>query len=176
MRKIALVLVLIASTPVVGGTVACNSTWWQDFQKNPVEQVQVFESGVHTALSAAQVAWAFVQSYLPAASAAAITQQYQNAVFAVNHALTVLDDAVSAALDAQQSNPDFSKLMTAVADAVAQVIAIVDQYKGVVPPDGGAIVALGVNLATPTATSPMTVPGLEDARAQLVQLKKLAQH
>lgn len=176
MRRIAVAAALMLSVPALGATVACSSTWLQNFQNNPVEQIQVFESGVHTALASAQVAWSFVQPFLPAASAAAITQQYENAVFAVTHALTVLDDGVTAALAAQQTNPDFTALTAAVTNAVAQVIAIIDQYKGVVPPDGGVIAVPDAGSSAPGSAAVVTLPGLEDARTRLTALKQMAHH
>jgi hypothetical protein len=152
-----------AVVPVVGAAVVgCNPQWWQNFVNDPAAQIQAFEQGVQIALNDAQVAWTVIQPYLPAASLAQITTQYQNAVFAVNHALTVLNDAVNAAIAAQQPTPDFTALMAAVTDAIAQVLAIIQQYSSGAPSgDGGATLVAG---------KPMN-PALYDAQAQLTKLK-----
>lgn len=106
----------------------CNSAWWQNFKNDPVEQVQTFEATIQVAVSAAELAWPAIVQAIPPASQAQANLQFQNAVTAVNHGLQALNDAVNAAVAAQQPNPDFSALMQAISDAVNQVIAIVDLY------------------------------------------------
>src|SRR5271168_4737949 len=128
MRKTLLALALLTSVPLMGATAACGSAWWQSFQSNPEAQVQAFESGVQIVLSNAQLAWGIAQPFPPTATAAAIQTQFTKAIFDVNHALSVLNDAVQVAVNAQNANPNFTTLMAAVTDAVANVIAIVDQY------------------------------------------------
>jgi leucyl aminopeptidase (aminopeptidase T) len=167
MRKPTLyALALMASIPVLGATVSCNSAWWKNFESNPVAEVQSFEQGVQVVLNDAQLAWTIVQPYLPPATAAAINLQFNNAVFAVNHALVALNDAVQAAVAAQNPNPDFSAMMASVTDAIAQVIAIIDQYTNLqIVTDGGATVT-----ATNNGKAPMS-PMLVDAHAGLTSLK-----
>ena len=161
--------IIIAAMPLVMGAsaIGCSSSWWQNFISDPAAQVQTFEAGVQVVLSQAQVAWTIVQPFLPAASAATITQQYENAVYAVNGALQVLNDAVTAAIAAQQPTPDFSGLMTAVTNAITTVIGIVQQYVGNAPVvvDGGA--------AAPAAPAkvPTAVPALTAAQAGLASLQ-----
>lgn len=153
-------------------TVGCGSSWWANFTNDPARQVQTFEQGVQLVLNDTQIAWTVIQPLLPADKAAAITQQYENGVFAVNHALTVLNDAVTAAVAAQQPNPDFTALMTAVTDAVGQVLAIIHQYMQPVTPPAPPVADAG-----PPATQlkgPMQIPAYDDAMAGLTQLKKQA--
>lgn len=156
MRKTIFTVVLVATMGVSG----C-ATWWQNFQNDPVASIHSFEQGVQIVLSDAQIAWVVVQPMLPAANAAQITTQYNNAVFAVNHALTALNDAVNAAAAAKQPNPDFSKLMVAVTDAVGQVLAIIDQYKTSTAPSAGTAVK-----------APVSIPALDEAHAGLDNIKK----
>ena len=140
MRK---TIVSVAVACALGTGVAvipgCSSTWWQNFQQNPVEQVQTFEAAVEVGLNAAELAWPAILPALPASSQAQAQLQFTNAVSAVNHALQALNDGVNAAVAAQQANPNFTALMQAVSDAVAQVVAIVDLYTQSAPvADGGA--------------------------------------
>jgi hypothetical protein len=157
-----------AVVPALGAAVVgCNPQWWQNVINDPSATVTAFEQGVQVALNDAAIAWAVVQPFLPPANLAAITQQYENAVFAVNHALVALNDAVTAAIAAQQPNPDFSALMAAVSDAVAQVLAIIQQYSSNAPIDGGAPPA-----PTPAGVAAKpTNPALYEAQAQLAKLK-----
>jgi hypothetical protein len=158
-----------AVVPVVGAAViGCNPQWWQNFTSNPEAQVSAFEQGVQVALNEAAVAWSVVLPFIPAPSVAQITQQYQNAVFAVNHAMALLNDAVNAAIAAQQSNPDFTALMAAVTDAISQVLAIIQQYSSSAPQtvDGGVAPAPAPGVAAKPAN-----PYLYEAQAQVTKLK-----
>lgn len=143
MRK---TLVTFAMACALGTGVAvvpgCNSAWWQNFQNDPVAQVQTFEATVQIAINAAELAWPAILPAIPADKQAAVNQQFMNAVAAVNHAEQALNDAVNAAVAAKQANPNFAVLMQAVSDAISQVIAIVDLYMQPTPPappsDAGA--------------------------------------
>ena len=169
MRKSFIALALVASVPLLGATVSCGSAWWANFESNPEAQVTAFEQGVQVVLNDAQLAWSIVQSFLPTATAASINTQFTNAVFAVNHALAALNDAVQVAVAAQNATPNFTTLMAAVTDAVGQVIAIIDQYTNtpVVIMDGGLAPASGT---ANTGKAPMN-PALADAHTGLASLK-----
>lgn len=128
MRK-SIATIVIAASLVTGAAVlpGCSS-WLQNFKNNPVEQVQMFETAIQTAVTAAEVAWPAIEALLPANVRVQAQTQYTNALAAVTHTEQLLNDAVNVAVDAQQSSPNFTALMQAVSDAVAQVVAIVDQY------------------------------------------------
>ena len=171
MKKLIIGTAFLAAAATMGA--GCNSAWWQSFVSNPVLQVQTFEQGVQVVLNEAQLAWAVVLPLLPAANVAAITQQYENALFAVNHAVKVLNDAVTAAVSAQTSNPNFSALMAAVTDAIGQVLAIVNQYNTNSPIDAGAI--LSATKGAPSSATSGTA-ALADAYDGLAKLKQMAGH
>jgi hypothetical protein len=171
MKKIIFGAVLLATSATMGA--GCDSAWWQAFESNPILQVQTFEQGVQVVMNEAQLAWAVALPLIPTTSVAVVTQQYQNAVFAVNHALQVLNDAVTAAVAAKQPTPNFAALMTAITDAITQVLAIVNQYNTNQPIDAGTI------LATASGGAGSAVkgnPALADAYAGLANLKKMAGH
>jgi hypothetical protein len=162
MKKLLLTLTLFA-TLVLGSGCATLQNWWDQFKSNPVEYVQTFEQGVQVAISDATIAFQIIVQYLPANVQVQAQTDFDNAVVSVNHALTALSDAVQAAMDAQQPNPDFTALITAVTSAVQQVIAIINQYTNAPPAPPSAIAAL-----PPRPTSP---PGLADAQAILSSLQ-----
>jgi hypothetical protein len=172
MRKSTVIaLTLMASVPLMGATQACTSSWWANFSSNPAAVATAFEQGVQVVLNDAQLAWNSIQPFLPAGTAATINAQFNNAVFAVNHALTALNDAIAVAVAAQNSNPNFTAIMATVTDAVAQVIAIIDQYTASSPApvavaDGGA-----AQVATPNVGKAPMSPALVDAHAGLASLK-----
>jgi hypothetical protein len=165
MRQYIIAAVVATGVAVVGSSLSGCTSWWKQFESNPVAEVQSFEQGVQIVLNDAQLAWTIVQPYLPPATAAAINAQFVKAVADVNHALSVLNDAVQVAVAAQTSNPDFSTMMAAVTDAIAQVLAIIDQYTNLpIVMDGGAAVAAN------NGKAPMS-PMLADAHAGLASLK-----
>jgi len=166
------VLALVLGTGSVAGCSAA-SNWWQNFQANPVAQVQTFESTVQIGLNSAQAAWTFLQPYLPAAQAAQINQTFLNVVATVNHSLTLLNDAVAAAIAAETPNPNFGALMQAVSDAFNQVLAIIAQYTTPAAVDGGAPAPATGKMGLPPAAS---VPGLADAQDASSRLKAYFQH
>jgi len=145
---------------------AAVSQWWQNFQKNPVAQVQAFLSEVQTVLNILEGAWNFISPLLPASILPAAQQQYSNAVTSVGHAEAVLQDAVTADIAAQQSSPDLTAFVAAVSDALNQVIAIIDTYKGnanVSVPDAGPT---GIRVI-----ATIQPPGLEEARTRTAHLR-----
>ena len=132
-KNIVLVVVALAFASSVSG-LGCTSTWWQSFLNNPIEQTQVFEQSVQTALSTADFVWAGVVSILPADMQVKAQVEYTKVRLSVNKALVALADAVQAAVIAKSPAPDFGALITVVSDAVGQILAIIDQYKAVPTP------------------------------------------
>jgi hypothetical protein len=166
MRKSILTIALVASIPVLGATTAgCSQVlaWWQNFEQNPQAQVSSFEQGVQVAMNDAAIAWVFIQPYIPPQSLASVTAAYTNAIFTVNHAVQLLNDGVTAAINAQSANPNFGTLMAAVTDAVGQVLAILAQWQTpAAAGDAGAAVA---------GKAPIH-PAFLEAQASLASLKK----
>lgn len=157
MRKYVLAALLgIASVSVAG----CNSAWWQNFANDPVQGVQTFESAIQVSITGAQLAWPAIVASLPPANQAEATKQFTLAISAVNHALQVLNDGVTAAVNLKSPSPNFNTLMQTVSDAVAQVIAVVDQFK-----------TQRTVSVTPGATPPAPPPGYEDMKASYASLK-----
>ena len=144
-------LMLVLSTSV---GCAATTAWWENFQANPVAQVQTFEQGVQVALSGATVAFNILLPQLPAADQAAAVKDFNNALVSVNHALQALNDAVTAAVDTKQATPDFSGAIAAVTAAVNQIIAIVDQY------------------TAKSLASAQVLPGLADAKLGVQHLSR----
>jgi Na+/phosphate symporter len=147
------VLFMLASLLIALPGCAAAAAWWQEFEANPAAQVNTFEQTVNIVISDATIAFGFVKPLLPANIQAQAQTDFSNGVVTVNHALQVLSDAVQAAVDAKTSSPDFSGAITAVENAVTQVLAIIDQYKAQVPPAAAAGLA----------TAHSSAPGLAEA-------------
>jgi hypothetical protein len=160
-RLVGLVLSITLLALTATGCSGCASSWWQNFQQNPVAQVQLFETGVQTTLSTAEAVWADVTPFLPADVLAKAQPIYNDAVVTVNDSLAALNDALTAAAAAGTPNPDFSTLIKAVEDAVAKVIAIIDQYKGTPAP------------AMATASKPASPRGYDKLQTHFAAMKKL---
>ena len=164
---IALILMTVSMT-------SCSSAWFNNFKNDPIAQVQTFENTVKTTLDIAAVVWTGVKPYLSADVAAKAQLRYDQAIIVVNKALVALNDAVQVAVESQQAHPDFSKLIANVTDAVAQVIAIIDEFKTAAPavamPSDGGMPEGGVKMAV-SAGDP---PGYADMKASQAQMKKMA--
>jgi hypothetical protein len=106
---------------------ACNPQT-QQWITNATVTAQEVETTANTVLADAQVAWPVVYALIPAAQQAGAQQSFTTALKASNRAVLLLADAIAAAQAANQSNPDFTTAIQAVSDAIAQVIAIVNQF------------------------------------------------
>lgn len=135
-RHIALSFFLLA-------TVSCAtlSTWWTNFEKDPVAQIQEYVQEVNVVLQDVAVVWTIVQPLLGASATPAVTLQYTNAVADVQHANSALLDLATAAADAQQATPpDFTAAISDVNNAIGNLLAIVKQYyTGPLPSTTGAV-------------------------------------
>lgn len=157
MKRLLFVLALLSTVTLCSGC-AQFQQWWQNFQQDPVAQVQTFETDAQLVVSSLEVAWETIKIFLPPAIIPQAQQQFDNAIASFNHALAALQDAVQAAVDAKNNAPDFSKAIADINSAVQEIVAIVNTYKTQqVQPAGAA------KLADP--------PGLADAIARANQLK-----
>jgi hypothetical protein len=162
MKKLALILMVIMALGASG--CASLASWWASFESNPLEQVQTFEAGVAIAVSDATVAFQVVKNYLPADVQVKAQTDFDNALITINNAEDALNAAVQAAIDAQQTNVNFTALITAVNDAVQAIVAIVAQYQSAPPAPASATAAFGPRPAAPS--------GLAQATATLANLRR----
>ena len=152
---LAFVTALVAPVSLVG----CASTWWAQFQANPIEQTQAFEQGVQVALDTADVVWNSVKSFLPSDVQVTAQAKYDQAILAVNKGLVALTDLVQAAVAAKSPTPDFSTAIVAITDAVSQILAIIDEFKAKPAP------------AALAASKPILPTGYTDLQLAIVSMK-----
>jgi hypothetical protein len=102
----------------------------------PTSAVAAAEAVAQTAavvVSDAQVVWPVVYALIPAAQQPAAQAAFNAGLFAANHAILALNDAVQAAVAVNTPNPNFSALIAAISDAVSQVVSIVQNFEGQAP-------------------------------------------
>jgi hypothetical protein len=158
MKKIILGIALCATPVVVGATTVDCSGSIQNVVTSAVITAQEVVSVANTVVADAQVAWPIVYALIPASAQPAAQTAYNNAVLTANSAIMALADAIQAAQAVSQTDPNFTAAIQAVSNAIAQIIAIVNQYTGTTPAvDGGApppppstSVALGKNIPAVT--------------------------
>jgi hypothetical protein len=156
-KKLLVALALVGTIFTAG--CATVSAWWQSFTQSPATQIESFFQEVQTVLTLLEGAWNLVQPFIPASALTMAQQQYANAIAGVAHAEAALQDALDAAVAAEQSPmPDFTTMMTSVDDALNQVISIVDLYRGGAV-DGG-----------PALSSKVDIAALEEARTRVAKL------
>jgi hypothetical protein len=163
MKKLSFILVLAAAIAALPGCASLES-WWASFEANPLEQVQTFEAGVGIAVSDATVAFQVVKNYLSASDQVQAQNDFNTALVTIDNAESALNAAVQAAVDAQQTNVNFTALITAVNDAVQAIVAIVNQYSSAPPAPASATAAFG--------TRPTNPLGLAQATAVLANLRR----
>jgi hypothetical protein len=113
---------------VVQGCAAVTS-WWQQFLANPAATVSALVQYVQGFITTAQTFWnMFIAPSLGENSASA-TATFNNLIVTAGNALAALEDAVQAAVLAQQPNPNFAQLIAAVQDAVAQIFATIQKWQ-----------------------------------------------
>ena len=148
---------------VVAGTADCGAP--VQVVTNSILTAQEIAAVANTVLSDAQVAWPIVLSFIPATSQAQANAVFQTAMFVANKAVLTLEDAIQTAQALNQSNPDFTAAIQAVSDAVAQVIAVVNQFT-----QGG-----GGDAGTGAAPMPQNVSAaVSQLNADLATFKKIA--
>jgi hypothetical protein len=164
MKKMFLALAIVSAIAALPGCAAATA-WFDQFQTNPLASVQLAEQTAQVAISDATIAFSVVKNFLPVADQAKAQTDFNEAVVTANHALQVLNDAVTAAADAKESNPDFTGAIAAVEAAVTQIVAIVEQYKAVAPAPA-SVSALGPR--------PESVPGLAQAEDSVKSLHRFS--
>jgi hypothetical protein len=143
---------LFLTVSVLPATTSCAAGWWQSITSNPAGAIQTFLTYVIGFLQSVSTIWGMIFPLIPASAQQAAQTAWNNAIVTVQQSVAILEDAVRAAAAAQQSTPDFSKLIANIQAAVASLMAIITQWQtnGATPSgDAGAAGATGA-----VATSP----------------------
>jgi len=151
----AIIVLCFVLLPVTAGAclTACNVP--VAVATNAIAAAQAAAQTATTLVSDAQAAWPAVKALLPPEKQAAAQDAFDKAVFTANHALLVLNDAITAAIAANNPTFDFTSLLSALGDAAMQVIAVLQSFH-VLPAEAPSIVA-----------SPRALNGLDVALADM---------
>jgi hypothetical protein len=138
-RRAAVLIVMFIAMPIgiYTSTVGCSQP------TIPTSAIAVAQGVAQTAttiVADAQSVWPVIYAAIPASQQAAAQTVFNGAIFTANHAILALDDAISAAIAANNTTPNFAAIYSSLADAVAQVVAIVQQFTG--PSDAGAVASV----------------------------------
>lgn len=119
MKTILRIAILIVPLYLAGCT-----SWWTQFSSNPAAYVASFEAGVQVFLTTSD---AVVSAILPTLGnkAPALESAYEDAKIAVGHTESALNDALQAAIDAQVTSPDLTKVIGDVLGACDEVVSAV---------------------------------------------------
>ena len=127
-RHLVIALALAVVPPAAGAAmIGCNPPV---VPTNAIAAAEVVAETAATIVADAQAVWPIVLAAIPAAQQPAAQDAFNKAVFAANHAILVLDDAIQVAIAANTPNPDFTAIISQVADAVAQIVSIVQSFHG----------------------------------------------
>jgi hypothetical protein len=95
---------------------------------NAIATAQQAAQTAATVVADAQVVWPIVYAAIPADKQAAAQTAFNESLFTANHAILTLNDLIAAAIAANNPNPDFTAVIGQLSGAVAQVVAIVQQF------------------------------------------------
>ena len=160
-RHLIVALALVLVVPATGAAVSgCTQPV---FPSNVIAGAQAAAQTAQTVVTGAQAVWPIILAALPADKQAVAQDDFNKAVFAANHAILALNDAVQAAILAN-TTPDFTAVISQVADAVAQVVTIVQSFQSAAPPSAmaavGARIKIGVPVSSRTASAVVAMAGL----------------
>jgi hypothetical protein len=158
--RAALLACLTIAAPVAAGAVqGCTPPV---VPTNAIAVAEVAAQTAATVVSDAQAVWPILYAAIPAAQQPAAQDAFDKAVFAANHAVLALNDAIQAAIAANNPNPSFTTIIATLGDAVGQVVAIVQNFQ-----DPSVLAKLR---ATGSG-----VDALADMQAAVAKIKTLAQ-
>jgi hypothetical protein len=143
-------MLLIVLVPLGGACLVACASWISELQSNPQQALSQLLQYVTTFLQTAQAVWAVVSPLLGADVAPAANAQFAKALNDVSDAEATAQDALAAAAQLGQANPDLSVVTANLQAAVGEVVAAVTQYTS--PADGGVSAFLRgtrVGLVTP---------------------------
>lgn len=120
---------VIAGTAVTAGATMTGCQPGQVVPPNVISIAQVVSSTAQTVINEAQTVWPAILATRPQAEQAADQDAFNKAVFTANHVILTLNDAIQVAIASNAANPSFDAIFSQVADAVAQVVAIVQNFQ-----------------------------------------------
>lgn len=128
MRNAIVVLMLLILPVTAGVSLSACSNLSPVVATNAISAAQAAAQTATTLISDAQVAWPTVKALIPADKQAAAQDAFDKAVFAANHAVLALNDAITAAIAAKNPTFDFTALLSALGDAAMQVTAVLQAF------------------------------------------------
>lgn len=127
-RHLVIAAALAVVPPATGAVViGCNQPV---VPINAIAAAQAVVQTASTVVADAQAVWPLVLASIPAAQQPAAQSAFNKGVFDAHHTILSLDDAIQAAITANTPSPDFTAIFSQVADAVAQVVSIVQSFQG----------------------------------------------
>jgi hypothetical protein len=128
-RILAFVTITLAATLTVALPAATLTGCPQPITvTNAIQAAQEASQTAATVVADAQVVWPIVYAAIPAANQAAAQTAFNEGLFTANHAILALNDAIAVAIAANTPNADFSAVLSQLSNAVAQIVAIVEQF------------------------------------------------
>lgn len=110
----------------------CSTAWWANFKKDPVAQTESILQTVATIVSIATAVFGEVKQALPVDQQAKAQAEFDNGLLAVDATIDAARSLVAVAADAQQSNPDFTKVLNDLSTAVTNLQNVVATYKALI--------------------------------------------
>lgn len=128
-KKMNKLIAIFLMCVLTAGCASTSSTsWWTNFQNDPVAQTQIIINTAQTVASVAALAFAQVKPNLSPADQITAQATFDKAMATLNHAEGALQAGVMAAVDAQDSTK-LQALINDVLNAVQSIQAIIADLK-----------------------------------------------
>jgi hypothetical protein len=167
MRKLYSTLLLL----VVGLLAACSPAWWQSMKENPVQTTETMLGTVDTIQKVATITFDQLKIFLPADKQEIFQQKFDEANLTLLKAVQAVRSAVQAAANAQEKNPDLTKVVSDVVKALQDIQAVVMQVKDMVSMTVSAAQGSGGTVKAPT---PATTQAADDLKEMVEAFKQQA--
>jgi hypothetical protein len=139
MKKLVSVIALLS---IVSGVSGCAS-WIKDFKENPAHVTATVVNAIETAVEVAKIVFFQVKNRLPLDTQNQVQPKFDQLVLAAENAKMSVQDALTAAADANNPKLDLSALIAQAGKTVADVQSFIGNVKDMFhPPVGAAVVPL----------------------------------
>jgi len=131
-RHLAVLAVLAGVVPAATGVALAGCTQ-PAIPTSAISAAETVAQTAATVVSDAQAVWPVVLAAIPVAQQPAAQDAFNKAVFAANHAILALNDAIQVAIAANTPSPDFTAIISQVSDAIGQIVSIVQDFQSKAP-------------------------------------------
>lgn len=137
MQKVLKFSAMILFSVMLLTTAGCSS-WWSNFRKDPVAQVQSIISTLDTVVTISTVIFSEVKMALPEAKRTEAQERFTRAVLAVEASKRMIRDALAVAEMAKDDSPNLQAVIQGALKSVESLRTLIRELQSLVRADAAA--------------------------------------